>query len=374
MPAKKKRKLRVDFRKNRERRARLGDLTRRAIDSLEQPAGPDAFDTHEAVSGKGDLSRRRTVIGTDDGGGVVRDVDPSKCLRGRVLTARGLHALVRGEDGNRYECTVRRVLRTMSREERNAVVAGDVILFQPATEGQGVIERIEPRAGTLSRTSKGREHVIVANVDQVLVVASAGEPALKPNLIDRFLVSAAKGNARAVICVNKSDLSDPAGLEPVAGTYGRIGYEVVFASATQGAGIGRLRALLKNRQTVLAGQSGVGKSSLLNAIEPALELSVSAVSRWTQKGRHTTRAATLIELGSGGWVVDTPGIRQLDLWDVLPEEVEGHFVEFRPFVTLCRFPDCTHTHEAGCGVKQAVRRDLVSRMRYDSYVRMTEGE
>ncbi|MEX0716023.1 MAG: ribosome small subunit-dependent GTPase A [Planctomycetaceae bacterium] len=372
--AKKKRKLRVEFRKNREKRARRGDLTRRAVDSLEQPAAPDDFDARESLSGKGALSRRRTVIGTEDEAGVVRDVDLSKCLSGRVLSSRGLHSLVRGDDGARYDCTVRRVLRTMSRDERNAVVTGDIVLFQPGGEGQGVIERVEPRSGTISRTSKGREHVIVANVDQVLIVGSAGEPALKANLIDRFLVSAGKGNVRAVVCVNKVDLTEPAGLVSIAGIYGRLGCEVVFASATQGAGIGRLRALLKNRQTVLAGQSGVGKSSLLNAIEPSLELAVSSVSEWTQKGRHTTRAATLIELGAGGWVVDTPGIRQLDLWDVSPEEVEGHFVEFRPFVTLCRFPDCTHTHETGCGVQQAVARDMITRMRYESYVRMIEGD
>lgn len=370
--ARKKRKLRVEFRKNREKRARRGDLTRRVRESLDKPEVGDEFETREAVSGKGELTRRRTVIAAEDESGLLRDVDLEKCIAGRVLSSRGLHCLVRGEDGAQYDCTVRRVLRMMLSEERNAVVTGDMVLFQPTGTGQGVIERVEPRSGTLSRTSKGREHVLVANIDQVLIVASAGDPPLKPNLIDRFLVSAGKGNVRAAVCVNKIDLTDPAGLEFIAGTYGRIGCEVVFASAARGTGIRRLQALLKNRQTVVAGQSGVGKSSLLNAIEPSLQLAVNAVSEWTRKGRHTTRAATLIELGAGGWVVDTPGIRQLELWDVQREEIEGYFVEFRPFVTLCRFPDCSHTHEANCGVKRAVARDLIPRMRYESYLRMLD--
>lgn len=371
MSSKKRKKLRVAFRKNRQKRTRRTDITREA---LEEGLETDEFQSSERISGKGELTRRRTIVGVEDeeGGTLVRDVDESQCLAGRVVSAVGLTSLVQTAEGRRYECTVRRVVRTLARDERNAVVTGDEVLFQPVDEQAGVIERVNTRRRTLSRRTQGREHVIVANVDQVLIVVSADEPTLKPSLIDRFLISAEKGKVRAVICINKLDLVDPAALQPVAGTYGRLGYDVVLTSATHGTGLQRLRALLSGRESVVAGQSGVGKSSLLNAIQPGLGLETSEVSRWSQKGRHTTRRAVLFPLDFGGWVADTPGIRQFGLWDVLPEEVEGYFVEFRPFVALCKFPDCSHTHEEGCGVKRAVEDDFISRMRYASYLRILQ--
>jgi ribosome biogenesis GTPase len=146
-----------------------------------------------------------------------------------------------------------------------------------------------------------------------------------------------------------------------------------LTSAKTGEGVDRLRELLKDRATVFSGQSGVGKSSLLNAIQPDLALRVRTVSESTQKGRHTTTTAELIKLDFGGWVVDTPGVRQLQLWDTIPEEVEGYFQEFRPFVALCAFPDCTHTHESNCAVKRAVERRQISARRYHSYMGMFTG-
>jgi ribosome biogenesis GTPase len=205
-------------------------------------------------------------------------------------------------------------------------------------------------------------------------VMSAADPVLKPSLIDRFLISAAKGGAEALICINKADLIDPVQLQPTLGLYGQLGYQVVLTSAESGAGMTFLRNLLKGRQSVFAGQSGVGKSTLLNAIQPGLGQRTAEVSGWTQKGKHTTRRAVLIALEFGGWVVDTPGIRQLGLWDVIPEEVEGFFREFRPFVALCRFPDCSHTHETGCRVKRAVSDALITRSRYHSYLRIMSGQ
>jgi ribosome biogenesis GTPase len=156
--------------------------------------------------------------------------------------------------------------------------------------------------------------------------------------------------------------------------YSQLGIPVLFTSAATGLGVGRLREILRGRQTVFSGQSGVGKSSLLNAIQPELGLRVREVSDATQKGRHTTTTAELIKFDFGGWVVDTPGIRQFSLWDLLPEEIEGFFPEFRPFVTLCAFPDCTHTHEERCAVKRAVYRRQVSASRYTSYLGLFSGE
>lgn len=368
MARRKKKKIRVDFRKNREARRREQNLTR---DLAEDELAAD-LDSSERISGKGQIARRRTIVGVEvDGEQVLRQVDESDCLRGRVLSAIGLNCVVEGPERRRYECTVRRVLRTMARDARNAVVTGDEVLFrQEGDDYQGVIERVEPRRGVLSRGSYGREHVIVSNVDQVVIVASAHDPPLKPSLIDRFLVSAEKGEVRSVICVNKIDLANPADLQPIVGIYGRLGYEVVLTSAEDGRGIDQLRDLMVDQETVFAGQSGVGKSSLLNAVQPSLELETSEVSDWSGKGRHTTRRAILMPLEFGGWVADTPGVRQFELWDVMPEEVEGYFIEFRPFVTRCRFPDCSHTHEHACGVKEAVDCDQISILRYDSYLRI----
>jgi ribosome biogenesis GTPase len=165
-----------------------------------------------------------------------------------------------------------------------------------------------------------------------------------------------------------------AAVQPVVGLYSQLGYRVLLTSATSGRGIEALRELLTGRETVLSGQSGVGKSSLLNALQPGLELPVAEVVEETQKGRHTTSTARLIRLEFGGWVVDTPGIRQFELWDVIPEEVEGFFIEFRPFIARCKFPDCSHTHEDACAVKEAVAENLIAETRYESYLRIYEGD
>lgn len=377
---KQKQKQRVAFRKNRGTRARQHNLTREidaATNDEDAAALLEDRPTGERLSGKGDISRNRTVMVESvegDGNEVRIEIDKAKCERGRVLSATGLNCVVQNAAGRRYDCTVRRVVRTMSREARNAVVAGDWVSFQILDEQFGVIERVDPRCGTLSRGSKRHEHIIVSNVDQVVIVASAGEPPLKPSLIDRFLISAEKGQTKALICVNKADLVEQTSLQQILGLYGRLGHQTVLTSATSGKGIERLRSFLTGRESVFCGQSGVGKSSLLNAIQPGLALETANVSSWTRKGRHTTRRAELIPLDFGGWVVDTPGIRQLELWDVIPEEVEGFFVEFHPYVAYCRFPDCSHTHEQGCRVKQGVAAGLITESRYSSYLRIMFGQ
>jgi ribosome biogenesis GTPase len=372
----KKKKLRAEFRKNRSTRARDGDLTRR----FQQPdADDDAEVREERISGKGELSRKRTVIGAtgadaDASVPVILDVDESACLSGRVLSVHGAASHVRGDDGRIYQCATRRLLKTLSTDQRQAVVAGDRVLFRAVSPSEGFIERVEPRQGVLCRTSKGRQHVIVANVDQILIVASAAEPQLKPNLIDRFLVTAERAHVRPLICVNKIDLVQPADLQPIAGVYGQMGYEVVLASAVTGIGINLLRRRLLGQQTVVAGQSGVGKSSLLNAVEPGLNLRVDTIIADSRKGRHTTTTARLVPLASGGYVVDTPGVRQFELWDVIAEEVAGFFRDLRPYVSHCRFPDCTHTHEGECAVKDAVADGRLDARRYESYCRLFLGE
>jgi len=236
-----------------------------------------------------------------------------------------------------------------------------------------MIERVEPRRSTIARTSKQRKHVIVANVDQVLIVVSADQPALEPNLIDRMILTAEQSGVKPVVCINKIDLVDPAELQPLAGVYARMGYKVLLLSVETGFGLNHLRRLLTNRSSVVAGQSGVGKSSLLNAIDPQIQLRVAEIGN-AQKGKHTTTTAELIQLSFGGYVVDTPGMRQFMLWDIIPEEVFGLFRDLRPYENRCHFPDCTHSHEEDCAVKFAVGEGWLDLRRYESYLTIRFGK
>ncbi len=376
MAKKKGKKIRVAFKKNRQKNVRQNKLSSHRVD---EQLDSQYMDATERLSGKGDLTRHRTVMGveqeTKDGTSIVIDIDESACIKGRVIRSQGLNSVVQAEDGSRYDCTIRRLVRTMSRDDRNAVVAGDHVLIRAdGDEKQAVIERVEPRRSYLSRGSKRREHILVSNIDQAVIVVSAADPPLKPSLIDRFLISSEKGNIHSIICINKIDLVNPIEFQPLIGVYAQMGYDIVLTSVVDGTGIPRLRSLLKGKQSVFSGQSGVGKSSLLNQIDRQLLLETAEISQENRKGRHTTRSAVLLEISSGGWVVDTPGIRQLELWDVIPEEVEGFFRDFIPFIPQCRFPDCSHTHESGCGVKRAVANDFLSRQRYQSYLKIIAGD
>lgn len=368
-------KFRTEFRKNLSRKVRQGDITRQySRDEIDH----DKAVGGERISGKGDLTRKRTVHGVgidaDDQGAIQIEVDKSVCLPGRVLRVRGLNSDVQVEGGDIYQCATRRLLKSLSTDVRHVVAAGDYVWIRPADHQEGIIESVQPRRGVLSRTSRSRQHIIVANVDRLLIVTSAAEPGIKPNLIDRYLVTAEQAGIEPIICVNKVDLVDPADLQPLVGVYGSLGYEVLLVSATTGLGIERLKARLKGQDTVFSGQSGVGKSTILNAIEPGLNLRVATVSAESQKGRHTTTTASLIPLASGGHLVDTPGIRQFQLWNVIPEEVSGLFRDIRPFVNHCRFPNCTHTHEEGCAVKHAVADGLLDARRYESYCQIHAGD
>ncbi|MCU0876276.1 MAG: ribosome small subunit-dependent GTPase A [Pirellulaceae bacterium] len=370
-----KRKIRADFRKDHQGRRRQKDLTRGLA---REEVNEDDLVSGERLSGKGELTRKRTIVGETSAGeesglAVRRDV-ASSAVCGRVLAVHGLSSVVRTDDGQTVRCATRRLLKNLSTDQRHVVAAGDIVYFRPAESGEGLIERIEPRRNVLSRTSKGRQHVIVTNVDQLLIVASAAEPHLKPNLIDRFLVEAERLSIPAVICINKIDLIDPADLMPLAGVYGQMGYEIILASAARGVGVARLRRLVAGKESVVAGQSGVGKSSLLNAIEPGLGLRIGEVSSENQKGKHTTTVARLIPLGLGGYVVDTPGIRQFQLWDIVPEEVDSLYRDLRPYVSLCRYPNCTHTHEADCAIKNAVADGRLDARRYESYCHLRSGD
>jgi ribosome biogenesis GTPase len=391
----KKKKIRVELRKNRTKPPRSRDWTR---GYQEHGYNEEATTGSERVRAKGDLSRHRTITQAEgqntDEAVNMPGVDTTTCQRGRVLRVHGLFSLVETEDGRQFKCAVRRLLRSLSTDERNILTCGDHVWFRPAPgsaeeevaeaerpeagslqmpDREGLIEHVEPRHGLLTRSSRNREHVLVANVDQVVFVLSLVAPALKIHLVDRYLASAMQGGIQPILALNKADLTDPAIFLPILGGYRQLGIPAYLTSATTGLGVDALRDQLRGRQTVFSGQSGVGKSSLLNAIQPGLGLRVREVSEVNNKGKHTTTTSELIRLESGGYVVDTPGIRQFELWNIQPEEVEGFFAEFRPWVTLCAFPDCTHTHEDRCAVKRAVRRRLISTARYVSYLGLFHG-
>lgn len=393
--AKKKGKMRAEFRKKHQGRVRDADFTRQFRQRDHESSIDDVVQA-ERLTGKGELTRKRTVAGADrtetDDGGLQVDlrVDEASLVRGRVLSVHGWQSKVMSDEGNIYACATRQVLKSLATDQRGVVVAGDQVWFRiegrdgasrrtaqradEAVIADGMIERIEPRHGIICRTSRGKQHVIAANVDALLIIASAAEPGIKPALIDRMLLTAEQCEIEPVVVINKVDLVDPLSLQAMIGVYSSLGYRVLPTSASTGQNLGYLRAFLHERQTALAGQSGVGKSSLLNAIQPGLALAVSHVSSENQKGRHTTTASKLIPLAEGGAVFDTPGIRQFQLWDIDASEVGGLMPDLRPYVSLCRYPDCLHLFEDDCAVKNAVADGRIDARRYDAYCHLLEDD
>ena len=258
------------------------------------------------------------------------------------------------------------------------LAVGDWVQITPLPDGQGVINVIEPRQRMLVRmapTPRGEyQQIIIANPDQAVLVFACARPEPRLGMLDRFLVIAEKQNIPVLIVANKVDLLTSVQAQALFERYADLGYALVYASARRGDGVEALRQRLVGQLSVLVGPSGVGKSSLLNAIQPGLGLSVREISQATEKGKHTTVVRQLFALQGGGYVADTPGLKALALWDIQPEELDGYFPELSDLVADCQFSDCTHLHEPGCAVRAAVEQGQVHPQRYESYARMRLGQ
>lgn len=288
-----------------------------------------------------------------------------------VRTQSGFHRVLAGD----RTIVARAPKRLLDRERiaTTAVVIGDRVRVRVLENDTGVIEEILPRETELVRGAAGGSRfldVIAANLDQLVTVHSLAEPKLNPARLDRFLLIAEAAEIPAVIVLNKEDLVGEPEAARLAAPYRAIGYPVLLTSATDGRGVDELRETLRDKVSALIGPSGVGKSSLLNRVQPGLHLRTAEISASTGKGRHTTTTAELLALTEGGFVADTPGLRELAIREVVPEELGYLFPEFRPLLPTCRFSDCTHRHEAGCAVLKAVERGDISPERHRSYQRI----
>lgn len=326
---------------------------------------------------------------------VHTDTGVFRCtLRGKLKKAfarvqsQNTQVVAKGRKLNEYQ--LRRAEREREKNSKPApepenpiqsrLSAGDYVKFRKLDESTGLIEEILPRQSELSRLDAGSTErkaipqTLLANLDQVIIVLSVAQPEPHFAFLDRYLVICEAAQLRSIICLNKADLPHSSRVEEAADLYAKLDYPIVWSSAHTGQGIEDLSAILKDRTTLFTGPSGVGKSSLVNAIEPEMAIRTGMISEATGKGRHTTTGSQLYPLSSGGWLADSAGIRALAAWDVSPEDLPRCFVEFRPYLGECVFNDCNHIDEEGCAIIQAVEDDVIDKHRYRSYVRIYNGD
>jgi ribosome biogenesis GTPase / thiamine phosphate phosphatase len=296
-------------------------------------------------------------------------------LTGTVMKAYGKFFEVALDGTDRTLLSTPKGILKRERKGTDIVAVGDRVTVIDVGDGEGRIEFVQPRTSVLARLARhtrDTEQVLVANPDQALFLFAAAEPTPHPRMLDRFLVLAESRGLPAVIGVNKVDLLS--GWSAVTFPEHRAMYPVIDISVRAGLGLDELRRVMAGKITVIAGPSGVGKSSLVNALNPDLGLTVSTISESTGKGKHTTTAAQLFRMGPETYVADTPGIRSLALQGVAPEDLPECFPEFREYIGHCRFNDCTHIHEPGCAIREAVGEGVIGIGRYESYVSLRRGD
>lgn len=300
-------------------------------------------------------------------------------MKGRVFRSTGSWYTVLAE-GKFYECRLRGKLRLDDEKVTNPVAVGDWVNIAPENDTEAVIKDVLPRENYIIRKSTRRKrhsHRLAANIDQAVLVVTLAFPRTSLGFIDRFLVSCESFRIPAVLAFNKADLLDEDGLEyynELKFDYQELGYTVLLVSAEENQGMEELKANLEGKTSLFAGHSGVGKSTLLNLIAPHVEQRVGEVSESVEKGVHTTTFAEMFEAWDGTFVIDTPGIKELGLWDIGSEELSHYFPEMRTYMGQCKFHNCTHTHEPGCAFRVAMDDGKIAPSRYESYLSILAGE
>lgn len=301
-----------------------------------------------------------------------------EALCGVVLRATGsLYEVLLGE--RTVSCRIRGRLRLKGVRSTNPVVVGDIVRCERDETGETVIADVEPRRNYIIRRASNlskESHIIAANLDQALLVATLFSPETAPEFIDRFLVTCEAYKVPVTILLAKADLARtaPEAMAAFHDTYERAGYRVIDVSATEGEGVDAVRDLLRGRTTLLSGNSGVGKSTLVAAVERTAEVRTAEISRSHHKGRHTTTFSTMYPLSEGGYIIDTPGIKGFGLIDIDDAELAHYFPEMMRWLPECRYYNCSHTHEPHCAVIEAVERGDIALSRYESYLKILDED
>ncbi len=298
---------------------------------------------------------------------------------GTVIRATGSWYEVLSDEGRVESCRIRGRLRLKGVRSTNPVVVGDRVRCEAQEEGTFAISAIEPRRNYVIRRASNlskESHIIAANIDRALLIVTLVQPETVREFIDRFLITCEAYKIPAIIALAKIDLARqyPDAVADFRSTYERAGYRVLELSATEGEGVEEVRALVSEGTTLLSGNSGVGKSTLIRALDPSIEIRTGEISESHQKGRHTTTFSTMYHLQSGGAIIDTPGIKGFGLIDIDDAELWHYFPEMIGRAGNCRFYNCTHTHEPGCAVEEAVRAGEIAWSRYESYLKILDED
>lgn len=304
-------------------------------------------------------------------------------MKGNVYKSTGSWYLVKAEDGQFYECRIKGKFRIQGIKNTNPIAVGDRVSFELETKSgkeAGVISEIEPRTNYIIRKSVNlskQTHILAANIDRLFLVVTIKDPITFTSFIDRILITAEAYGIQAVLVFNKTDLYDAEEqmeIEYLSHVYSTIGYECIEVSALHSINMDKLKEMMKDRVSIFAGHSGVGKSSLINAVEPELNLKTKEISAQHLQGQHTTTFAEMYDLSFGGQIIDTPGVKGFGVVDMEKEEVSDYFPEFFELKSSCKFNNCLHVNEPGCAVKEALDRNKIAWSRYESYLQILEGD